>query len=251
MRLLPALLLAACACAHGEVKVSIGEISDRRTTGKFFKGLELTLKLSGPELAEAKGMRATIKDAADDTGKALQPNERAGDNSAFQPLKKPFGSGFGGDKAKADEFELKLEFENPARAAKTLKAINGAVELLMPARDPQSVITAHPVKDAGKALANPALQAAGVEITFTAPKGNEFGYSLKDAGNKIAAVEFCSPDGKPLETQGRMTSRFNKGPQQVSVTLESAPADAIAKIYLLTDKSVLNVPIALNSVPLP
>ena len=42
-----------------------------------------------------------------------------------------------------------------------------------PKTDPASVVTANLAKDAGKPLDQPAMKAAGVEITFKAPKGEE------------------------------------------------------------------------------
>ncbi|MEQ1852679.1 MAG: hypothetical protein ABMA01_13945, partial [Chthoniobacteraceae bacterium] len=114
-----ALFLAHVAFA--EVKLTVGDISDRRTTGKFFAGLEIELKLSGPELAEAKGIRTLIKGATDDAGNALPKKEDRFGSDGFEELQKAFGGGFGREK-KADEFQVKLEFGNPPRAAKSIKA---------------------------------------------------------------------------------------------------------------------------------
>jgi hypothetical protein len=251
MRLLPILLFSAAACLHAEVKVSVGDIQDRRSTGQFFNSLEVELKVSGPELAECKGLRVVLKDAADDTGKALEAKKSGFDDKGFRPPEKPFG-GLGRDKQKADEYEVKLEFANPARAAKTIKAINGALELLMPAKDPASIITANVAKEAGKPLAHDALKAAGIELTLTAPKNSDIGYTIADPNSKVAAVEFGSADGKPLKTQGTMSSKFGSGPKSIRISLENPAApDVVAKIYLITEKSVLSVPIALTGVPLP
>ena len=90
MRLLPTLLLSAAACLHAEVKVTVGEIIDHRTTGKSFDSLEVQLKITGPELAECKGVRVAIKDAVDDTGKPLELEETVFDRREFRPPDHPF-----------------------------------------------------------------------------------------------------------------------------------------------------------------
>ena len=264
------LLHAALAASLGqaafaEVKVALGDINDKRTTGKFFAGLEIELKLSGPELAQAKGIRTTVKSAMDDAGKALPKTENRFHSDGFEELQKAFGGGFG--EKKADEFQVKLEFGNPPRAAKAIKELTGTIELLIPAKDPAAIISASVAKDAGKPLDNAVLRAAGVEFTLRKPDAaekkssgfsfggslgeNDLGYEIKDPKNKIASVEFFDASGKKLESNGRMSSGFNES-KTVSFTFNAKPpADAVAKIYVVTDKSVVTVPLALKDVPLP
>lgn len=252
--------------AFAEVKITVGEINDRRTTGQSFQGLEIEIKLNGPELADAKGIRTVVKDATDDTGKTLPKAKNRFGGDGFEELQKAFGGGFG-DK-KADEFQVKLEFENPPRAAKSIKALNGSIELLVPAKDPAAVIIASVAKDAGKPLENAALKSAGVEFTlrkqgkeekkesgFGSGGGslgeNELGYLIKDPKGKVASVEFFDAAGKKLESNGRMSSGFNDS-KTVTITFNAKPpADAVAKIYVVTDKSVVTVPISLKDVVLP
>jgi hypothetical protein len=264
LHILMAAALAQAAIA--EVKVTVGDISDKRTTGKFFAGLEIVLNISGPELAEAKGIRTTVKDATDDAGKALKKTEDRFGGDGFAELEKAFGGGFG-DK-KADEFQVKLEFENPPRAAKAIKSLNGSIELLVPSKDPAAVITASVAKDAGKPLENATLKAAGVQFTLRKPGKEEkkesalgfgggglgetdLGYVISDPKGKVASVEFFDAAGKKLESNGRMSSGFNDS-KTVTITLrDKPPADAVAKIYVVTDKSVVTVPLALKDVALP
>lgn len=257
-----AFVIAGTALA--EVKVTTGDISDRRTTGKFFAGLELELTLSGPEMLETKGIRTTVKSATDDTGKPLPAKENRFSSDGFDDLQKKLG-GFGGDK-KADEFQVKLEFGNPPRAAKAIKALSGTIELLIPKMDPASVVSASFAKDAGKPIDNPVLKAAGVELTLqppgTKPKPaggfgfggggeNDLSYQIKDPKGKVASVEFFDAGGKKLESNGR--SSFGAGgAKSVSMSFNAKPpADAVAKIYVVTDKSIITVPVELKDVPLP
>ena len=250
MKTLPLLLLGISSCiACAEVKLTVGDINDRRTTGKFFRGLEIELKISGPELANCKAMKVSVKDAVDDAGKTLKKAENSFGADEFQSLKTSFGN-FG--KGSENEYELKLEFENPSRSAKALKEVNGTVELLLPSNDPQSIVSIALDKESGKPVANPAIAAAGAEITFQAPKGSDVSYMLKDPKAKIAAIEICTADGKAIETSGRMTSSAFGGPKSTTLSLATAPgAGAMAKIYLLTDKSRVSVPISLKEVALP
>jgi hypothetical protein len=242
-------ILALGITASAEVQVAVDQITDNRTTGDFFKGLELTLKLSGPELAEAKRMKIAITEAKDDLGTDISKVQKFGfDSGGFDPLEKGFG--FGGDKKK-DEFEHKLKLPNPARAAKTAK-VNGALQLLIPSKDPASVVTVDVAKEAGKPLENAILKTAGATITFDAPKGDDAGYKIQDPKGVVASVEFCSPDGKALETGGRSSSSFGGGPKNVSISLrQNAPAGMVAKVYLVTAKSVVSVPIKLDAIALP
>lgn len=247
MKLMSSFLLAASIFAHAEVKVSVGEISDKRTTGKFFAGLDLELKLSGPELAECKGLRVVVKEAKDDTGKVVKVSENRFGGGGFEAPRQSFGGGFG--EQKKDESAAKIELENPARGAKTI-ALDGVVELLIPSKDPAAVVTVDVAKQAGKALENDPIKAAGITLTFKAPKDSEAGYTIADPKQKVASVEFCSADGKPLETQGSMSSGFG-GKKDVTINLRNAVPGMTAKVYLLTEKSLVAVPLKLNGVTLP
>jgi hypothetical protein len=249
MKLIASLFLATTILAHAEVKVAVGDISDRRTSGRSgFNGLEVELKVSGPELTDCKGMRVVVKEAKDDAGKAIKVQESGFNDGGFEPLQKAFGGGFGDQKQ--NEFGAKVQLENPARSAKTL-TLDAAVELLVPSKDPASIVSANVAKEAGKPLAGEALKAAGATITLNAAKGDEIGYTISDPNKKVASVEFCSADGKPLESNGRFSSGFG-GKKDVTINLSNkAPADAMVKIYLLTAKSVVSVPVKLSAVALP
>lgn len=248
MKLIASLVLATAILAQAEVKVTVGDISDKRTTGKFFKGLDLDLKLAGPELAECKGIRVVIKEAKDDGGNGVKVQENRFNADGFNRLQKAFGGGFG--EQKKEEYSIKVELENPARSAKTLN-LDGVIELLNPAKDPAAVITVDLSKEKGEALTNDALKAAGVILSFKAAKPTEFGYVITDPNKKVASVEFCSADGKPLEVSSTSWSGFG-GKKDVTISVKNAAnGGAAAKVYLLTEKSVLSVPLKLNGVTLP
>jgi hypothetical protein len=246
MKAFPFLILLAITSAHAEVTVTPGNITDTRTNGKFFASLEVKLILSGPELAAAKGMRVRVATATDNTGKNLIDKEKLGffsDN--FRPLEEPFGPG----PARKGDFETEVKLANPPRAATTFD-LTGSIELLTPDADPASVISADVSTAAGKPLDNPALKAAGAAITLEKPKGDEFSYKIKDPGDKVAVVEFCNADGKPLKTNGTSSMGFG-GTKSCSVSIPNAPDKVTVRIHLLTDKSVTKVPLKLSGIKLP
>ncbi|HEY1170785.1 MAG TPA: hypothetical protein VGH19_05390 [Verrucomicrobiae bacterium] len=247
MKLIASLLLATTFAVHAEVKVAVGDISDNRSTGKAFTGLSVELKVSGVEMAECKAMRVVLKDAKDDAGNAIPTRKNSFNDSTFKAPQKTFG---GFKREGPQEYQLKLDLENPARSAKSL-TVDAAVELLIPSKDPNAVITANVATEAGKPLAHEALKTAGVTIMLQESKDDKASYTIVDPRSKVANVEFCSADGKPLETSGRFSSGFN-GSKSVTINLRAkAPAGMQAKIYLQTDKSILTIPVKLTSVALP
>lgn len=255
MKTLALITLSAFAAttAFAEVKVSVSEISDKRTTGKFFKGLELQLKFAGPEVVDAKGMRVVIEKATDDTGKDLEkPENSFYDEKDFQEIQR---SNFGLSDEERDAKDIttfKLEFANPPRSAKSIKSLTGSVEFLLPKGDPASIVTASVAKDSGKPLDNAALKAAGVEFTLKGIKGNDISYTINDPKGAVASVEFVGKDGAALETNGRMSSGGFGGGKSVSISFsDTPPADATAQIYLVTAKSLVKVPVKLVDVALP
>lgn len=245
MRLLPTLLLGAAACLHAEVKLTIGDIIDHRTAGKLFDSVEVQLKIVGPELAECKGVRVAI-DAVDDSGKLLKLEETVFNRREFRPPNHPFNHD------DPNEYEVRVEFDNPPRFAKAIKSISGTIEILLPTKDPASIITAKLAKDAGRPLVHEALKTAGIRLTLLASKGSEFRYTLFDPNSKLAAVEFYSSKGKLVKAESRMTSEDETGRKSIRLALDNPIAPGVvAKFYLHTEKSVLSIPVAFSDLPLP
>jgi hypothetical protein len=250
----PKLLFCPALCAlfssgvFGAVEIKVGDINDRRTTGQFFAGLELELILSGPELLEAKAIRSKIDSATDNLGKPIPKTENAFHAGEFEELQLDRDDS---DKPK-DSTKIKVELANPARSATAIKALSGSVELLIPKKDPASVVSASFAKDAGKPLVHPALKAAGVEITLKASDSeNDLSYTLKDPGNKVATVEFTGADGAELRISSLMSSGV-ASQKTVSASFDQKPpADTVIKIFLLSEKSLVTVPVTLSNIALP
>ena len=151
-----ALSLAAIASplSGQDLRVSAGTIEDRRTTGKFFGGLEVELKLTGDDLADAKASRVLLKKAVDETGRDLLPEEK----------KEPDFQTSGGS-------DLRISLKNPARGATALKEISGEVQLFTPSRDPAAtVVVDRLLSRMDKPLSMPALKSQKIELAVVSPK---------------------------------------------------------------------------------
>jgi hypothetical protein len=138
-----------------KVGVLVGEIKDSRTTGTFFAGMEVELKIVGDVLVDAKGMRLSVDTAVDDTGRNL-----IGEKTASPEFKEVDLSG----KTAAT---AKVELKNPVRQATAIQELSGSVELLIPQRDVNSVATITNLnKNLGVPISAPALKAAGIELVI-------------------------------------------------------------------------------------
>lgn len=161
LRLSPPLLflclmaLAGAPLQAQNVMVTAGLVEDRRTTGRFFGGLEIELKLAGDDLADAKAARVLVQKALDATGRDLLPEEKREED--FRET----GSGAG----------LKVSLKNPARAAVAVKEVSGEVQMFMPGRDPASIASVEKFQSRmDKALSAPGLKAAQVDVKLISPK---------------------------------------------------------------------------------
>jgi hypothetical protein len=276
------LALAATSNAQG-VRVSPGTIEDRRTTGRFFAGLEVELKLTGDDLADARSARIILKKAVDETGRNLLPERKPDDDF------KSIGSS-----------ELKLSLKNPARGAAAVKEIAGEVQLFVPTRDPAAVVTIDRVLSRmDKAIDSPTLKAQQISVRVVSPRvhreaakkreaelekemekhkeemkkeagddktaealmalvkgfsgmmsevgDNDLILEIEDDQKRIVDVSVVGPKGDAIDTRGSMSS----GGLKIMQFGEKLPADAKLKILLQTRKSIVSAPFSLTNVPLP
>ncbi|HEY6066857.1 MAG TPA: hypothetical protein VIY96_11920 [Thermoanaerobaculia bacterium] len=277
-----AVLAPAASNAQG-VRVSAGLIEDRRTTGRFFAGLDVELKLTGDDVADAKSARIVLKKAVDETGRDLLPEQKPDED--FKSLS---GS------------DLKVSLKNPARNASAVKEIAGEVQLFVPSRDPAAIVTVDRVTSRmDKAVDSPGLKAQKIAIRVVSPKAhraaakkrdaefekemakhkeemkkeagddktaealmalvkgfsgmmNEVGdndliLEIEDEGKKILDVSVVGANGATIDTRGSMSS----GGLRILQYGEKLPADAKLKLLLQTRKSVVSSPFTLANVPLP
>jgi hypothetical protein len=158
-RIVLAAFLALCfaSSASAQVKVEVGDLKETRRTDGFFNNLEIDLKVSGPSLKNAKAARVIVDKASDDSGKNLI-GEKAKEKS-FKEI-----SSFGLESE--DSATLEVTLTNTDRRATTVKDLSGVIELFVPTRDPQAVISIPNFQNAiGKPLSNASLRSAGVGIT--------------------------------------------------------------------------------------
>lgn len=246
------------------VKVSLGLVTKWMSGGQGGPGVQV--KLSSPELVNAKGIRALLKEAKDDAGNVLSENKPM--FAGFVPLR-PSQPGF---QTGLQPGELQNTFALIATGKpKAIKQLTGTVEVLLPTKDPGSVITASFAKDAGVPLQDAALKAAGVEITLLkpsdAPTHNstingvpvqywKLAYTIKDPQGKVFAGECLdAPDGKVIaerpQWQFENLSHIAKTKEEYFSLTVKPTAEFVLKFYLITDKSVLAVPIDLKDIAVP
>jgi hypothetical protein len=267
----------AAVTAADDFRVSVGEVKDNRTTGEFFAGLDVKLKIIGDALTDVKGVQAVISRAMDDTGRNLLKEER--EQHDYNQLR---GNNAG-------TAELTVSLKNPARKAASIKELSGEIRLLVPNNDPASIAV---IKDfmnkTGKPLADKNLQARQVEIAILTKKQYEVhkkkeeqeakaritqqgvekamleamgslfsGFfqvgdnavilQVKDPAVRIAEIEFFDVQGKKIEHRSRMTAR-----ELLIFEFDtSLPPQTCMKVYLITDKSLIRVPLKLTDIALP
>lgn len=281
--------LSARSVPAQEVRVSAGTIEDRRTTGKFFAGLEIELKLTGDDVADAKAARLLVKKAVDETGRDLLPESRS--ESDFQ---KSFGGGAP---------DLKVSLKNPARTASAVKEISGEIELFLPGRDPAAtVILDRILSRMDKPVESAALRSQKVEVKVVSPKiyrenakkreaeldkemakhkaeiekevqaaGEDaktaealiglvraFSGMMGEVGDNDLVLQIQDEQNKLLDVEvvgaeGKIDSQgsMSSGGVKILKFSEKLPADAKLKLLLKTKKSVVAAPFTLVNVPLP
>lgn len=282
--------LPALALPAQDLRVSAGTIEDRRTTGQFFGGLEIELKLTGDDLADAKAARLLLTKAVDETGRDLLPEKRG--DPDFQ---KSFGSSLP---------DLKASLKNPARTAGAVKEITGEVQLFIPGRDPASTVVVDKLATRmDKTVASPGLKAQKIEVRLLSPKAYraevkkgqaemdkemekrkaevekeaaaagedpkavdalmELAKSLMgmmgDVGDNDLIFRIKDAESKLLEVEvtdkagERISSQgsMTSGELRVMNFSEKLPADAKLRFLIKTKKSLVAAPFSLKDVALP
>jgi hypothetical protein len=275
----PALLLPALASAAAKSarpSVAVGDVTDRRRNDNVFAQLEIELKVAGAGMEEAKGARALLKSAVDDTGRNLLRDDRqTGDFERSGQAEMP---------------TLKVALKNPARKAVAVRELSGQVEVFLPSRDPAAVARVEKfLSRMDKPIASPGLKAAGAGVTvisrqtYDAEKKkseerrkaeaesagiagamaqafgglfeglmgdigeNDVLVKVDDKAKKVFAIEVLDAAGKRIDNQGSMTI----GDFWILKYPEKLPADASLAVYVLTPKALVSSPFNLKDIPLP
>jgi hypothetical protein len=147
-------VLSLASVVHGQkpaVEVELDEVSDNRVSaGPWVGSMELRVKLKGGAVLEkATAARVLVKEARDDRGTVLAESSAKAD---FTP--REYNSG-----------TLQFTLATPARAASSVR-LKGTVELFVPTRDPNAVVTIDKaLTNLDKPLAAKALKAAKITLT--------------------------------------------------------------------------------------
>jgi len=263
-------VLSMATIATGDIRVMVKEVKDTRTTGSFFAGLELKLTVLGDDLSGARGVKARVIKATDDTGRDLL-KEKGMKDDFEQP----------DDQGKS---ELTLQLKNPSRNAKVVKELAGELDIYVPRNDSGAVST---IKDivarGGKTLSEPSLKKVQVDIAvLTKKQFNEmkkqkkkeakkdlgdtllrafeelFGaltdigensiiLNVKDPDKKVITIEFSDAKGKKINNPSRMSM----GEMRIFEFSEPLPPKAQMVVYVSTPKSFLTRPFSLGDIVLP
>jgi hypothetical protein len=260
------------------VKVSIGDITDNRTTGSFNSECKLELKFTGDAATDAASVRQVrVKRAVDELGRDLTRNETSDS----------FGSSSFGQRSGVLKTELRLH--NPSRNATVIKLVEGEVELFNPTLANGGILTTKDIlKHPAEPVQNAAFKKYGIELMYLtkesyeakkkqleAQQKNEAGGQLgeafgelfkgmfggmmssdsknsvklyvKDPEKRVIEVEFQDANGKPLPhgnswSSGEMRQVEFKSPP---------PADTQLMVRLATPEALQTFPFKAENVPLP
>lgn len=264
-----------------DVRVLVGEVTDKRTTGQFFAECEVQLKIIGDAVADSSGIRSVrVRSAADDTGRdLLKPDEDSSTSDAT-------------NEESRSSLEKTIKLKNPARGAKFIQSIQGEIELLQPTPANGGVVVERGfMAKANEPLVSPALKKWKIQITyftkegFEAKKqeyekqkgsekpdaGTQFGKALAEAFGSlfggmsdddenslrfvvddpeghIAGMFFRDKTGKRIDSRGSSRSGSFR-----NFNLEGGmpPPDTQLVIFLATPETIKKVPFKVEDIPLP
>lgn len=256
-----------------DVKVSVTEVKDQRSTGEYFNNLELKLKLIGDDSASIRGTKVLLNSASDDTGRNLLLAEE----------KKDHFEAFDGNRT------IDLKFRNPARKAVVVKEITGELQLFMPDKDPASTVLVKGfMKTEGRPITDPALAKADISVSVLTKKeyesikkeqekkvkeaakkegltgammsaveallggffqvgDNDLIFKIDDPSKNLIDMDVIDVKDAKIQNHGSMKS----GDVTVLSYEEAVPADARLRLFLKTQKSVVSVPLRLADIALP
>ena len=265
------------APSPSNARVMLGDITDNRTTGQYFAGLKLELKLSGDGVYEAYGIgKPEFTVAKDDTGRSLLNKEGQQRESMLWDLQSR--------KQKSANETISGDLGNPSRKAATF-TVQGTIPVYTPSLDPDAVVTIPDIhsiygqaleskptnisltvmdKDAAdvknKALAEQQKAAAAGGTMGSALShmmggslgANDLQFRVSDPNGYLVKLEVIGPDGKAMETGSRSKTGGSDGVDVYTNSYHSPIAKGTSlKIYYATKKSMNRVPFSFENVPLP
>jgi hypothetical protein len=258
------------------IQVSVGDVTDNRTTGAFASECKVGLKFTGDAAADAQSVRRVqLTEATDSTGRNLIPRS---ENQDFPQL-----MGFG-QSSVALSTEVKLR--NPSRNAAAIKILKGNVELFNPTEANSGLLTINNIlQHPAEPVQNPALAKYHIQLIYltkaaynakkkeieSQPNGNPqlgeafgqlfkgmFGGMMSDSKNsiqlyisdpekRIIDLKYVDGQGNPLKSNGSWSTDSFK-----SASFESPPPpDTQLNIQLATPESLKTYSFEVENIALP
>jgi hypothetical protein len=266
---------------------SLESISYRGMTGNYLlapgekppdpgRCVAFGLKLQDALAARAFAARVVIDFAEDDTGAHLKQN------SGARFFTESVGRVNGDDAMVTSRQPLDFAVEGVTKAAKSLRRVEGFVELVVPDNDPNATVVVEKISTRyGAPLEFPALAQAGVKLVLIGPGGidsnvqrageegrkfgmalppdfgrvgaNEVGVSVVDPEERIVRMEFQTATGGTLRYNHNGQGHFGYpgGNFHTYGIDEKAATEARFVCWLLTKKSLVRHPLRLADVALP
>jgi hypothetical protein len=257
-----------------QVQVSVGDVTDNRTTGAFNAECKVQLKFTGDAAADAQSVRRVqLTEVTDTTGRDLIPKQ----TDKMTPRLNGFGQA-----GNALSSEVKLR--NPSRNATAIKVLKGQVEFFNPTEANGGLLTItnilqHPAEPIHNAtlekyqliyLTKAAYEAKKKELqdqqsgdqkmgeVFGQLFSGMFGGMMSDSKDsiqlyvhdpdqRIIELNFVDGQGNPLKTTQTWSSEDFR-----STSLKSPPpADTQLRIQLATPESLKSCSFQTENIPLP
>jgi hypothetical protein len=145
------------------LEVSIQNVNDRRTA-QSFAAVVITVELPKIKTGDVSASRVILREATDENGSSLLE-----ESDQEVPMQNNGALMYSSDTT--SPFTLNLQLKSPSsRSVTMVKSVRGEMELYMPGRDPNSTATIPKFMTMqGKAVANKALKANGIEVSIVSP----------------------------------------------------------------------------------
>jgi TonB family protein len=231
---------------------------------------DLVIRFHLPDFPEGsiRGARLRITSAIDDTGYRLE----ASTLTTF--YRQAVGRTSDDVLTRVLDPSIDGRLSSPLGAAKSLRSLEGVIEVIIPSLDPMATATIDQIPTTfGSPLQNAALSAAGVDVTVfdrksleearphipalpSDPSNGEFDYmvAINDPQGRMVGSEFEAGDGGPLtyNHNGAMHTGFNTGARTDGYHFRAPlPPDAHLVCWLITPRSLVTIPFKLHDLPIP
>jgi len=258
------------------IQVSVGDVTDNRSTGTFGSECKVELKLTGDAAADAQSVRRVqLTDATDSTGRDLIPKKDDEMGSHFMNFGQTSGT-----------LSTEVKLRNPSRNATAIKMLKGQVELFNPTEANGGLLTIKGIlQHPAEPVQNPALAKYNIQLMYLTKEAYDakkkaiesqqngdqklgaafgelfkgmFGGMMSDSKNsielyindpdkRIIDLKFADGQGKELKSnQSWSTDNFK------STSFETPPpADTQLKIQLATPESLKTYSFQVENIALP